>query len=166
MGMSIYELSVRNAAGQEVELSAYRGKVLLIVNVASACGFTPQYAGLEFLYRRFRDQGLSILAFPCNDFGGQEPGDITEIQAFCSREYGVTFDMFAKLNILGDDAHPLYRHLTGESEPAGPVAWNFEKFLIGRDGRIAARYPSRTAPDDPELIRTIEAQLAQGEADA
>lgn len=159
--MSIYELTVRAADGQEVGLDAYKGNVLLIVNVASACGFTPQYAGLEFLYRRYRQAGLRVLAFPCNDFGAQEPGTMEEIRAFCSRNYGVTFDLFEKIKIVGEEAHPLYKHLTQSPGFAGDVSWNFEKFLVGRTGRTIGRFPSRTPPDDPELIAAIEAALAQ-----
>jgi glutathione peroxidase len=157
--MSIYDISVTTAAGETKPLRAYEGNVLLIVNVASRCGFTKQYAGLEELYRTYKDRGFRILAFPCNDFGGQEPGTMEEIQQFCSVNYGVTFELFEKVRILGNDKHPLYAYLTSHAEPAGDVQWNFEKFLIGKDGTIAARYSSKVTPNDPELVAKVEKLL-------
>jgi len=156
---SIYDLEVQAADGTSRSLSDYKGKVLLIVNVASQCGFTPQYAGLEQLHRQWKDRGLVILGFPCNDFGAQEPGTIEEIQQFCSVNYGVTFEVMGKVAILGEDKHPLYRYLTENAEPQGDVKWNFEKFLISRDGEIAGRFSSKVAPEDNELKQSIETLL-------
>lgn len=137
LSSAIYDVSVKDAAGEALFLKQYEGKVLLIVNVASKCGFTSQYEGLEALYREFKDQGLVILGFPSNDFMGQEPGTDAEIQSFCQTTYGVTFPVFAKLSVSGKDSHPLFQYLTaapGKPELAGRVTWNFNKFLVGRDG--------------------------------
>lgn len=154
--MSLYDLSLDTLAGQPQALSAYRGKVVLAVNVASACGFTPQYAGLEKLYQRYRDRGLVVLGFPCNQFGGQEPGTATEIQAFCSTTYGVTFPMFAKLDVKGPRQAPVYQFLTkGFGEPQ----WNFHKYLVGKDGQVLQAFPSQVTPESPELIAALEAAL-------
>jgi glutathione peroxidase len=156
---SIYDISVQTANGSTKSLSEYKGKVLLIVNVASKCGFTPQYEGLEKLHKQWKDRGLVVLGFPSNDFGGQEPGTAEEIQQFCSLNYGVTFEVLDKINILGDDKHPLYKWLTERSEPQGDVMWNFEKFLIARDGTVAARFSSKTAPEDSELVEAVEQHI-------
>lgn len=156
---SIYEIAVQTADEASRSLGEYKGKVLLIVNVASKCGFTPQYAGLEKLNEQWKGRGLVILGFPCNDFGGQEPGTLEEIQEFCSLNYGVTFEIMDKVAILGEDKHPLYRYLTEHSEPQGDVKWNFEKFLISRDGDIAGRFSSKVAPEDEELQQAIEKLL-------
>ncbi|WP_282935390.1 glutathione peroxidase [Paenibacillus sp. RC67] len=156
---SIYTISVQTAEGSTKSLSDYKGKVLLIVNVASKCGFTPQYAGLEKLNQQWKDKGLVILGFPCNDFGGQEPGTMEEIQQFCSVNYGVSFEVLGKVNILGEDKHPLYQLLTEAAEPSGDVKWNFEKFLIDREGEIQGRFSSRVAPEDQELQEAIEKLL-------
>ena len=148
--------------GENVDLHDYEGKVVLIVNVASQCGLTRQYAGLQSLYEKYQDQGLVILGFPCNEFGGQEPGTEAEIKQFCSTKYDVTFPMMSKVNV-NQDACDLYQHLTSqEAKPAGsgPISWNFEKFLIGRDGQLVHRFSPRTAPSDEELVSAIEAQLA------
>jgi glutathione peroxidase len=147
---SVYDFSAKTIEGKEQPLSAYHGKVLLIVNVASECGFTPQYAGLEKLQRTFAAQGFSVLGFPCNQFGAQEPGSEDEIATFCEKNYGVTFPLFAKIDVNGARAHPLYKHLT--SEKAGvlgteAIKWNFTKFLIDREGNAVARYGSSTKPD-------------------
>ncbi|MCL4201214.1 MAG: glutathione peroxidase [Pirellulaceae bacterium] len=151
--------------GKEVDLSKkYDGKVLLIVNVASRCGLTPQYEGLQALHEKYKDQGLCVVAFPCNQFGAQEPGSAEQIREFCSTKYNVTFDMFAKIEVNGDGACPLYKQLTvADTSPkgAGKISWNFEKFVIGRDGKIVARFEPRTKPDDAKLIETIEAALAK-----
>jgi glutathione peroxidase len=151
--------------GKEVDLAkAYEGKVLLIVNVASRCGLTPQYDGLQALHEKYKDQGLRVLGFPCNQFGAQEPGTAEQIREFCSTKYNVTFDMFAKIEVNGDGACPLYKQLTAlETTPKGPgtISWNFEKFVVGRDGRVVARFEPRTKPEAPELIKTIEAALAK-----
>ena len=159
MTQSIHNIAVTAASGETLTLDAYKGKALLIVNVASECGFTPQYAGLQALYEKYKDQGLAVLGFPCNDFGGQEPGTIEQVQQFCSRNYGVTFDLFDKVGIL-ENTHPLYQYLTAHAEPSGQVQWNFEKFLIGKDGQIVGRYSSRVKPDDAELTAAIEQALA------
>jgi glutathione peroxidase len=151
--MTIYDYSARRLDGQEESLAAYRGKVLLIVNTASACGFTPQYAGLEALYGKFENQGLSVLGFPCNQFGAQEPGSETEIGAFCQKNYGVTFPMFAKIDVNGPRAHPLYKYLK-DAKPgllgSENIKWNFTKFLVDRKGEAVARYAPQTKPEDLE----------------
>lgn len=153
--------SMKKIDGSDVDLSSYDGKVVLIVNVASRCGYTRQYAGLQDLYAKYKDKGLVILGFPANDFGAQEPGSNAEIAEFCSSTYGVDFDMFSKITVKGDDAPALYKTLITESDPAGDVKWNFEKFLIGRDGSIAGRFRSGVAPSDDELVSAIEAELAK-----
>ena len=158
---SVYDFAVTAANGTPKPLADYKGQVLLIVNVASKCGLTPQYAGLEKLYREYKDRGLRLLAFPCNDFGAQEPGTMEEIQQFCRTNYDVTFELFAKIHVIGEQAHPLYRFLTGFAGDPGDVQWNFEKFLIGRDGRIAARFRSKVTPDDPELVQAVRDELAR-----
>lgn len=159
MTQSIHDITVTTASGETTTLGAYKGKALLIINVASKCGFTNQYAGLQALHEKYKDQGLAVLAFPCNDFGGQEPGTIEEVQQFCSTHYGVTFDLFDKVGIL-ENTHPLYQYLTAHAEPSGQVQWNFEKFLIGKDGAILGRFGSRVKPDDAELTDAIEGALA------
>ena len=144
---TIYDFSARAIDGTEQSLDTYRGRVLLIVNVASKCGFTPQYAGLEELYRSLHDDGFTVLGFPCDQFGHQEPGDEAEIRNFCSTQYDITFPLYAKINVNGDDAHPLYRWLKGEKPGVfgtEGIKWNFTKFLVGRDGRVIKRY----APTD------------------
>lgn len=147
--------------GRETSLEAYRGKVLLIVNVASKCGFTPQYAGLEELYRKYKGRGLVVLGFPCNQFGNQEPGSNEEIKAFCTSRYEVSFPMFSKIEVNGPNRHPLYQWLAGPGSPfSGDIKWNFTKFLVGRDGRILQRFESRVRPDSEDLIKAIEQALA------
>lgn len=153
---------VKSIKGEEVNLSKYEGQVLLVVNVASQCGATPQYKQLEALNKKYKDQGLAVLGFPCNQFGGQEPGTEAEIVTFCQSKYDVTFDLFAKIDVKGPEASPLYKTLTSkETDPkfAGDIRWNFEKFLIGRDGSIVARFPTGTKPDAPEVIQAIESEL-------
>ncbi|GIV84989.1 MAG: glutathione peroxidase [Candidatus Roseilinea sp.] len=140
-------------------LRDFAGDVLLIVNVASQCGYTPQYAGLEALYEKYRDRGFTVLAFPCNQFGGQEPGTIEEILDFCSTRYSVSFPVFNKIEVNGPNRAPLYVKLTRAIPPEN-IAWNFEKFLVGRDGRVIARFKPRTGPDAEELVQAIEAALA------
>jgi len=143
-------------------LKAYSGKVVLLVNVASKCGFTPQYAGLEALYKKYQDKGLVIVGVPSNDFGAQEPGTAEEIKAFCSSKYEVTFPLMAKVHVVGAEKHPLYAALTGpDSAFPGEVKWNFQKFLIGRDGKLLARFKSQVKPDAPELVQAVEAALAK-----
>ncbi len=154
--------TVKKIDGKDADLSAYKGKVVLIVNVASRCGYTGQYAGLEKLYTTYKDKGLVVLGFPANEFGGQEPGTDAEIATFCSSKYGVTFDMFSKIVVKGANKAPLYKALTEGATPSGDVGWNFEKFLIGRDGKIVGRYKSGVAPDDAKLKGVIEAELAKG----
>jgi len=158
---SIYELPLKDIEGKDMTLADYKGKTLLIVNVASKCGLTKQYAGLEALYQKYKDQGLVVLGFPCNQFGGQEPGTNEEIQEFCSRKFNVTFPMFDKIEVNGADRSPLYERLAGKSSPfPGKIKWNFTKFLIGGDGTILQRFEPRVAPDAPELIAAVEASLA------
>jgi glutathione peroxidase len=159
----VYDFTMKNIDGQEVSLSAYRGKVVLIVNVASRCGYTPQYEGLEKLYLKYKDKGFVILGFPANNFLGQEPGTDQEIKSFCSLKYNVTFPMFSKISVKGSDKHPLYRFLTEkETNPqfAGEISWNFNKFLIGRDGKVINRFGTRTAPDGKEVVEAVEKALA------
>jgi glutathione peroxidase len=155
----IYEIEVTAAKGEVKQLEAYKGDVLLIVNVASNCGFTPQYEGLEQLHLTYRDKGLRILGFPCNDFGAQEPGTMTEIEQFCSLNYGVTFELLNKVHCVGEDKHPLYQWLTEHATPSDDIKWNFEKFLISRDGQLIERYSSKVAPDDEDLVRALQAAL-------
>ena len=159
---SIYDFTMKNIDGNSVSLSEYKGKVLLVVNVASKCGFTKQYAGLEKLYQTYADKGLVVLGFPANNFMGQEPGTEAEIKNFCTLNFGVTFPMFAKISVKGKDIHPLYAFLTSKElhgERGGAISWNFNKFLVGRDGAILAHFGSRTAPADQELIDAIENAL-------
>ncbi|MFM7424905.1 MAG: glutathione peroxidase [Elainella sp.] len=159
MGISIADVSVNTITGAPKTLGDYTGKVLLIVNVASYCGYTPQYKGLEALYKKYRDQGLEVLAFPCNDYGAQEPDSSDKIQQFCETRYGVTFPLFDKLHAKGANQHPLYAKLT-QAAPSGDVSWNFEKFLVNKQGEVVGRYRSAVAPDSPELISAIERELA------
>jgi glutathione peroxidase len=147
--------------GAPSSLQAFAGKVILVVNVASKCGFTPQYAGLEALYRRYADQGLTIIGFPANNFLRQEPGTDAEILSFCQSKYDVTFPMMSKISVAGKDQHPLYAYLTKESPVPGKITWNFNKFLLDRQGNVIARFDSKVKPDDPALIAQIEALLAQ-----
>ena len=153
--------TVKKIDGSEVDLSKYKGKVVMIVNVASRCGATPQYAGLQKLYDTYKDKGFVILGFPANEFGAQEPGTDAEISKFCTSNYNVTFDMFSKIVVKGDGQAPLYKALTSQADPAGDVKWNFEKFLIGKDGKVAARFMTRTTPDDPQVVKAVEAALAK-----
>jgi glutathione peroxidase len=159
MTKSIYEIEIANAKGEQKTLQEYKGKALLIVNVASQCGFTPQYEGLEALNEAYKDKGLRILGFPSNDFGGQEPGTMEEIEQFCKLNYGVTFDLFEKLHAKGEDIHPLYAWLTSQSDPHEDVKWNFEKFLISKEGELLGRYSSKVSPDDADLVEDINKSL-------
>ncbi len=158
MSLSITDVSVTTLQGSPKPISDYAGKVLLIVNVASYCGYTPQYQGLEALYQKYRDQGLEVLAFPCNDYGMQEPDSTDKIQQFCETKYGITFPLFDKVHAKGAEQHPLYAKLT-QAEPKGDVAWNFEKFLVNKQGEVVGRYKSAVAPDSAELSRDIEREL-------
>ena len=153
-------IPLKDIDGKDTSLKAYSGKAVLIVNVASKCGYTRQYSGLEALYRKFKDRGLVVLGVPSNDFGGQEPGTEAEIKEFCTSKFDVTFPMTAKVSVKGADQHPLYAALTGpESSAPGPVKWNFGKFLVGKDGKLIARWDSKTEPDDAALTSAIEAAL-------
>jgi glutathione peroxidase len=155
---SLYDFRARTIDGQEASLAEYRGKVALVVNVASDCGFTPQYSGLQALFKKYESQGFVVLGFPSNEFGGQEPGDDTEIKEFCSREFGVTFPMFSKGSVAGPMKSPLYAWLT-KSTGGEEVGWNFEKFLVGRDGKTTARFKSSIRPDSAQLVGAIEEAL-------
>ena len=154
--MSLYDLSANTIDGTPKNLSDYKGKVVLVVNTASACGYTPQYAGLEQLYQDYKDKGVVVLGFPSNDFGGQEPGTAAEIKTFCEKKYHVTFPMFAKVKTKGDGQSPVYAFLVaGHGEPK----WNFHKYLVGKDGKVRAAFPSAVKPDSAELKGAIEAAL-------
>ena len=179
---SIYDIPVHTLSGAESSLAPFKGKVILVVNVASKCGLTPQYEGLEKLYKQYEDRGFVIAGFPSNDFAGQEPGTADDIQSFCTLNYGVDFPMFEKIPVVGSDKHPLYKALiaakpeataTGDipfadnlrkyginPNPAPEILWNFEKFLVDRNGEVVARFAPDTKPEDPELIAAIEAELS------
>ena len=158
---AFHEITLKALDGQELPLAPLKGKVVLVVNVASKCGLTPQYASLENLYQKYKGRGFSVLGLPCNQFAGQEPGTEQEIQDFCSLNYGVTFPLGGKLEVNGAHRHSLYRLLAGEgAEFPGDITWNFEKFLLGKDGRVLARFSPRTTPDDPAVIQAIETALA------
>jgi glutathione peroxidase len=164
MAKTIHDFQMKTIDGQAQKLADYRGQVLLVVNVASKCGLTPHYEGLEALYDAKKDQGFAVLGFPCNQFGGQEPGSDADVAAFCSTRYGVRFPMFSKIEVNGAGRAPLYAWLTAaETKPDGPgdVAWNFAKFVVGKDGRVKARFNPRVAPDDPALRSAIDAALAE-----
>ncbi len=159
---SLYDFTLDDIDGNPVSLAQFKGKALLIVNVASRCGFTYQYAGLEVLYDKYRDRGFVILGFPANNFFRQEPGTDGEIKQFCSAAYGVTFPMFSKISVKGRDMHPLYRWLTSrETDPrfAGAITWNFNKFLVGRDGRVVARFRTQDEPGSDAVAKAIEAAV-------
>ncbi|HUG70244.1 MAG TPA: glutathione peroxidase [Pirellulaceae bacterium] len=154
---------MKNLAGKEVDLAKYKGKVVLIVNTASECGLTPQYEQLQALHTAFSDKGLAVVGVPCNQFGAQEPGTAQEISTFCTENYGVTFDMLAKVDVNGDGACALYKHLTSlDTKPqgSGKIGWNFEKFVLDRKGNVVGRFSPRTSPDDPAIVKLIETQLA------
>ncbi len=159
---NIRDISVKSMEGKQIKLSEFKGKVLLIVNVASKCGNTPQYAGLEKIYEKYKSKGFEILAFPCNDFGGQEPGTNEEIKEFCSATYNVSFPLFDKVKVLGKEKAPIYQRLTNNSVTAnGDVKWNFEKFLIDRNGNIVARFGNKVKPESEEIIQSIEKELSK-----
>jgi glutathione peroxidase len=158
---SIYDIPVKDIDGKDTTLAGYKGKVLLVVNVASHCGFTPQYTALEATHLKYADKGFAVLGFPCNQFGGQEPGSDAEIKQFCTSKYSVTFPMFDKIEVNGANRHPLYVLLAGDTSPfPGKITWNFNKFLIGKDGTILKRFDSKVTPDSPEVTAAIEAALA------
>jgi glutathione peroxidase len=154
---SVYEFTLNSIDGQPAPLAAYKGKVLLVVNVASKCGFTPQYTALEALYEKYKDQGLVVIGFPANNFMSQEPGTNEEIKTFCSRKYNVTFPMYSKISVKGDDKAALYQYLTSTS--GGEIKWNFTKFLVSKDGTVIARFEPKVTPDSPEVISAIEKAL-------
>jgi glutathione peroxidase len=156
---NVYEFTLNSIDGAPAPLAAYKGKVLLLVNVASKCGFTPQYTALEAVYEKYKDQGFVLAGFPANNFGAQEPGTNEEIKTFCTRKYSVTFPMYAKISVKGSDIAPLYEYLTKST--GGDVKWNFTKFLIGKDGAILDRFESAVKPDDPKVTAAIEKALAQ-----
>ncbi len=159
---TMYDFTLKDSKGRDVKLDEFRGRVVMLVNVASKCGYTPQYEGLQKIYERYREQGFTILGFPANNFGAQEPGTNEEIQEFCRINYGVTFPVFSKISVKGDDKHPLYKYLTErETNPefAGEIKWNFNKFLVGRDGRILARFDSGDKPEDAKVTQAIEQAL-------
>jgi len=160
--MTVLDHPVHTLRGEPADLHEYLGKALLVVNVASKCGLTPQYTGLEQLQEQYAARGFSVLGFPCNQFGGQEPGSAEEIETFCSTTYGVTFPMFEKIDVNGEARHPIYDDLTKVADgdgASGDIRWNFEKFLISPQGEIVARYSPMVAPEDPKLVADIEAQL-------
>ncbi len=162
--MSLYDVPLHTLDGREATLGEYEGKALLLVNVASRCGLTPQYTALEQLQEDYGGKGFSVLGFPCNQFGGQEPGSAEEIQEFCSTTYGVSFPLFEKLEVNGPGRHPLYDELTRQPDvegTAGDVTWNFEKFLVSPAGEVVARFRPQTVPDDPAVVAAIEAQLPE-----
>ncbi|MBI5403309.1 MAG: glutathione peroxidase [Ignavibacteriae bacterium] len=158
--INIHDIKVKTTDGREISLSDYKGKVLLIVNVASKCGYTKQYTGLQMIYDRYKEKGFEILAFPCNDFGGQEPGTNEEIKEFCSSKYNVTFQLFDKIKVLGESKSPLYEKLV-KYEPAGDISWNFEKFLIDKEGNVTGRFKSKVKPEDEEITSLIEKETAK-----
>jgi glutathione peroxidase len=162
VGMSIYDIPIKTLKGEATTLAEHKGKALLLVNVASQCGLTPQYTGLEALHERLAERGFSVVGFPCNQFGAQEPGSADEIETFCSTNYGVTFPMFEKIDVNGENRHPIYDVLTGTADAegkAGDVVWNFEKFLVSPEGDVVARFRPLTEPEAPELVEAIETQL-------
>jgi glutathione peroxidase len=160
--VSIYDIQLKTLGGADSTLGPLAGKTLLVVNVASKCGLTPQYTALEELHKRLSGQGFSVVGFPCNQFGGQEPGTAEEIEQFCSTSYGVTFPIFEKIEVNGPGRHPIYDELTAvpdASGTAGDIQWNFEKFVIAPSGSVVARFRPRTVPDDPEILAVIESNL-------
>ncbi len=161
--MALYDIPIHTLQGSDAKLGDYAGKTLLLVNVASKCGLTPQYEGLERLQNTYADRGFSVIGFPCNQFLGQEPGTAEEIEQFCSTTYGVTFPLMEKIEVNGEDRHPIYAQLTETADAegnAGDITWNFEKFLVSPKGDIVARYRPQVEPEDPTIVGGIEAQLA------
>ncbi|MBI3259592.1 MAG: glutathione peroxidase [Ignavibacteriae bacterium] len=163
-GESFYDFTMKTIDGKEIKFDQYKGKAVLVVNVASFCGYTKQYTGLEQLYEKYKDKGLVVIGFPSNDYGEQEPGSDAEIKEFCATHYNVTFQMFAKITVHGEAKHPLYKFLTsggGDEKLAGEVAWNFEKFLISRNGKIMSRYKRNIEPMSEEIVTAIERELGK-----
>ncbi len=161
---SVYDYTLNSIDGKAMPLASFKGKVVLIVNVASRCGYTPQYAGLEALYEKYKDQGLVIVGFPANNFMAQEPGTNEEIKTFCKSKYSVTFPMMSKVSVKGDDTTPLYQYLTDKAknpETGGEIKWNFTKFLVDKDGKVIARFEPATTPSDPKVVSAIESALKQ-----
>jgi len=158
---SIYDIKLKDIDGKDTSLAAYKGKVLLIVNVASKCGYTKQYTGLQALAEKYKDKGVVVLGFPCNQFNGQEPGTNEEIKAFCSSKFNVTFPLFDKIEVNGEKRHPLYVKLAGKDSPfPGDIKWNFNKFLIGKDGKILNRFDSKVTPESDEMAKAVETAIA------
>jgi glutathione peroxidase len=159
----IYSFTLPSIDGQPMPLADFKGKVILVVNVASRCGFTPQYTGLEALYKKYKDQGFVILGFPANNFGGQEPGTNQEIKTFCSTKYSVTFPIYSKVSVKGDDQTPLYQYLTKEADPthSGDIKWNFTKFLVDRNGHVVQRFESAVTPESQDVTSAVEKALKQ-----
>jgi glutathione peroxidase len=158
---SLYDIPLKDINGKDTSLKQYKGKVLMIVNVASKCGNTPQYKGLQALQDKYKEQGFVVLGFPCNQFGGQEPGSNADIQEFCTKNYNVSFPMFDKLDVKGANQHALYKELSGKDSPyPGDVKWNFGKFLVGRDGKIVKRIEPGVKPESPEVVAAVESTLA------
>ena len=161
---SVYDFTMTNIDGKDVKLDVYKGKVALLVNTASKCGYTPQYEGLEKIYEKYKDQGFVVLGFPANNFGGQEPGTNAEIKEFCTLKFKTSFPMFAKISVKGGDQHPLYKYLTSsESNPkfAGDIKWNFNKFLVDKNGKIIHRFDSKDTPESETVTKAVENALAQ-----
>lgn len=158
---SVHEFKVQSLDGADVNLADYKGKVLLIVNVASKCGATPQYEQLEALHEKYGDKGLVVMGFPCNQFGAQEPGTPKEIREFCTSKYNVKFPLFSKIDVNGENQSPLYDYLKKSSADQANIGWNFEKFVIGKDGKVVSRFKTRTRPDAEEVVKVIEAELAK-----
>jgi glutathione peroxidase len=160
---NIYDFTLPSIDGRPMPLADFKGKVVLVVNVASRCGYTPQYSALEALYEKYKDQGFVIVGFPANNFGAQEPGTNQEIKTFCSRKYSVTFPLYSKVSVKGDDQTPLYQYLTKQTDPpiAGEIKWNFTKFLVDRNGHVLQRFESAVRPDSKEVISAVEKQLSQ-----
>lgn len=163
LAANIYDFTLPSIDGKPMPLAEFKGKVVLVVNVASRCGYTPQYSALESLYEKYKDLGFVIVGFPANNFGAQEPGTNQEIKTFCSRNYNVTFPMYSKVSVKGDDQTPLYQYLTRQTSPAiaGEIKWNFTKFLIDRNGNVVQRFESAVTPDSKEVVSAIEKQLSQ-----
>lgn len=158
---SVHDIKVRDIDGKEISMNAFKGKVMLVVNVASKCGYTKQYDALQATHQKYQDKGFAVMGFPCNQFGGQEPGSNEEIKQFCTSKFNVTFPLFDKIEVNGANRHPLYTVLAGKDSPfPGDIKWNFTKFLVGKDGKVLKRFDSRTTPDSPEVIQAIEAALA------
>jgi len=158
--MSLHDIKAKTIQGEERSLNDYQGNLVMVVNVASKCGLTPQYKDLEELYRKYKDRGFRILGFPCNQFMGQEPGSEEEIQQFCSTKYDVTFDMFSKVDVNGSSRHPVYQFLAGDQAAfPGDISWNFEKFLVDSEGKVIQRFSPRTSPSDASVVKSIEENL-------